>query len=111
MTEQERTLETPAASDRNLQCDAIDALEHSAHIDALPNLHDLGGYQTDDGQVVRSGLAWRSDQLMSLQDDALDACARLGIRTVYDLRTSAERDTWPDVTPANAPGGPRHACR
>jgi protein-tyrosine phosphatase len=62
----------------------------------IPNLRDVGGYETFDGRRVRTGLVFRSGQL-----DAVDstAFAGLGVRTVYDLRTHGERQAAPDRLP------------
>lgn len=53
------------------------------------------------GGRVRPGQLYRSTELDHLrgQDDDLDRFAGLGIRTVFDLRTAAERDAAPDVIP------------
>jgi protein-tyrosine phosphatase len=69
-------------------------------IGTAPNLRDLGGWPTRDGGVVRRGLVYRSAELAKLSGDDLVAFAALGIRTVYDLRTQAERTTQPDNLPA-----------
>ncbi|HTY72603.1 MAG TPA: tyrosine-protein phosphatase [Actinomycetes bacterium] len=65
----------------------------------VPNLRDVGGYRTDDGGVVRTGMVYRSTKLDQLRGDASEAFARLGIRTVYDLRSAAERRSAPDLLP------------
>src|SRR5262245_36041703 len=69
-------------------------------IATAPNLRDLGGWRTGDGAVVRHGVVYRSAELAKLHGDDLVAFAALGIRTVYDLRTSAERAIQPDHLPA-----------
>jgi protein-tyrosine phosphatase len=70
---------------------------------ALPNLRDLGGRPTRDGGRVRSGLLYRSTDLAKLDGDGAAAFARLGIRTVYDLRTKGERAANPDrLSPGTA---------
>ena len=66
----------------------------------VPNLRDIGGWPTRTGGRVRRGLLFRSTELDKLQGDDLDAFAKLGVRSVYDLRTAAERTAQPDRVPA-----------
>jgi protein-tyrosine phosphatase len=68
-------------------------------IAALPNLRDVGGHPTSDGARVRTGLLYRSTDLSRIDETDAKALARLGIRTVYDLRTTAERTGQPDRLP------------
>ena len=68
-------------------------------VPSVPNLRDLGGWPTRDGGRVRAGLLYRSVGLSGLRGDDLAAFGRLGIRTVYDLRTEAERGMQPDRVP------------
>jgi protein-tyrosine phosphatase len=68
-------------------------------IATVPNLRDLGGWPTPDGHV-RYGLLFRSGEFSNLQGDDAAAFARLGIRSVYDLRTQAERAQQPNQVPA-----------
>jgi protein-tyrosine phosphatase len=65
------------------------------------NFRDLGGYRGWDGRTVRWGQVFRSDALM-LHDDDLEDFAGLGVRTVYDLRSDAERETVPNRLPPQA---------
>ncbi len=60
------------------------------------NLRDLGGYSTTNGQVVREGCLFRSDELHALTDADLDVVATLGIRVLFDLRNQVERDLHPN---------------
>jgi len=63
----------------------------------IVNLRDLGGHRTRSGEVVRRGLAFRSADLAGLAPgEARAALAHLGIRTVYDLRTTPERKVQPE---------------
>jgi len=69
-------------------------------IPSVPNLRDIGGYPVAGGGRVRRGLLYRSVELNHLHgDDDMDAFAELGIRTVFDMRTAAERSAEPDVVP------------
>ena len=68
-------------------------------IASVANLRDLGGWRTGDGATVRHGLLFRSAELDKLADDDLGAFERLGIRTIYDLRSEDERATEPDRVP------------
>jgi protein-tyrosine phosphatase len=47
-------------------------------------------------------LLYRSNDLSKLNEDGLAALARLGIRSVYDLRTEAERAAQPERVPEGA---------
>jgi protein-tyrosine phosphatase len=62
----------------------------------LPNLRDAGGWSTTDGRRVRRGLVYRSTALDRLDESDSAVLARLGIRTVVDLRTAPEREARPD---------------
>lgn len=70
----------------------------SIPLPTLPNLRDLGGWRAADGRRVRHGVLFRSTDLGKL--DAADGqrLLDLGVATVYDFRSVAERTTEPDVT-------------
>ncbi len=76
-------------------------------IPSVPNLRDIGGYEVAGGGRVATGQLYRSVELGHLHGDDLAAMARLGIRTVFDLRTEAEREAEPDVL---LPGAERVVC-
>jgi protein-tyrosine phosphatase len=78
--------------------------DRSLHLAGATNFRDLGGYRTQDGRWVRMGVLYRSDQLDKLTDADLAKLSRLGIRTVVDLRTQAERTAGPDRVPTGATG-------
>jgi protein-tyrosine phosphatase len=62
------------------------------------NFRDLGGYAGAEGARIRWGRVFRSDAL-ALHDADLEAFAGLGIRTVYDVRSDAEREVSPNRLP------------
>ncbi|RKE20731.1 tyrosine-protein phosphatase [Streptomyces sp. TLI_171] len=76
--------------------------DRSLHLASAPNFRDLGGYRTADGRWVKLGQVYRSDDLSKLTDQDLAKLHRLGIRTVFDLRTPAEQQSAPDRLPVGA---------
>lgn len=74
----------------------------SLGIASVPNLRDLGGYQTKDGKTVASGLVYRSNQLNGISESDMKAIAALNLKVDYDLRTAEERDKRPDEVPPGA---------
>jgi len=68
-------------------------------IPGVPNLRDMGGWATPKGRV-RTGMLYRTAEFGALQGDAADSFAKLGIRSVYDLRTADERAANPNTVPA-----------
>lgn len=70
--------------------------DHSLHLASAPNLRDIGGYRTRDGEWVKVGLLYRSDGLDALTDADLATVQALGIKLVCDLRTDGERSSKPD---------------
>lgn len=71
-------------------------------IATLPNLRDVGGHPTRNGGRVRRGLLFRSTDLSRLDVAGASDLERLGLRTVFDLRSAAEREGRPDRLPAGA---------
>ncbi|MBM7788227.1 tyrosine-protein phosphatase [Tenggerimyces flavus] len=66
--------------------------ERRLRFDLAWNVRDLGGYTGAEGRTVKWGRLIRADSLSRLQEPDLDRLRALGIRTVVDLRTSAEID-------------------
>jgi protein tyrosine/serine phosphatase len=60
--------------------------------EACFNFRDIGGYETIDGRRVRWGAVFRADGLHRLTSTDVDAAMGLGLRTVIDLRSTAELD-------------------
>lgn len=83
---------------------AVEAVsaDRSLHLTGAPNARDVGGYRTSDGRTVRTGIAFRTDQLTNLTPADVAELGRLGVREVDDLRTVYERALAPDRLPAGA---------
>jgi len=56
------------------------------------NFRDLGGLPAAGCGTTRSGVMFRSDALHHLEPSAVDQLLRMGVRTVIDLRSTAEID-------------------
>ncbi|QAY71487.1 tyrosine-protein phosphatase [Xylanimonas protaetiae] len=65
------------------------------------NARDIGGYRTQDGRWVKTGVVYRTNQLTLSAADAAFV-GTLGITADYDLRTTGEVAAAPDVVPAGA---------
>jgi len=76
--------------------------DRSLHLAGAPNFRDAGGYRTSDGAWVKMGVVYRSGDISKLSAADLAELRRLGIHTVYDLRTDAEIAAAPDQVPAGA---------
>ena len=57
------------------------------------NFRDLGGDVTKDGNTLRTGLLFRSDDLWRLSDSDVLRLRELGIKCVVDLRSESEVST------------------
>lgn len=64
------------------------------------NFRDYGGYGLVGGGRLKRGLLWRSGQHASATDEDLDKVAAVGLASVFDLRTSRERELYPCRRPA-----------
>jgi len=61
-------------------------------LEGAHNFRDLGGLPTRDGARTRTGVMFRSDALHNLARTDVERFAALGVRTVVDLRSTAELD-------------------
>ncbi|MGB7341875.1 MAG: tyrosine-protein phosphatase [Phototrophicaceae bacterium] len=66
---------------------------------SAPNFRDIGGYQTQSGQVVRWNRVYRSSALDRLSPKDQVKLTQLGIQTVCDVRTQEEHFADPDNLP------------
>lgn len=69
--------------------------ERRLYLQGPQNLRDLGGYMTTDGRMVRWGCLYRSDQLAQLTKQDKIYLKKLGLKMIYDLRTSLEYRKYP----------------
>ncbi len=71
-------------------------------ISAAPNFRDVGGYVTADGLTVARGLVYRSGVFYPMSPEAMKQLEPVGLKNVYDLRTTAEIQSKPDQIPPGA---------
>lgn len=62
---------------------------------AATNLRDQGGYPTEDGRRIRTGLLYRGGHMSELDDDGLGIYRSLGLSTIVDLRRNDEVEHRP----------------
>ncbi len=63
------------------------------------NTRDAGGYVTESGQTVRTGIFYRSGHFSRLTDADLETLEVLGIQTVVDLREPRRAASYPNRLP------------
>ena len=64
-------------------------------LEGVHNFRDCGGYAVSGGGRLQRGVLWRSGQHHGATDPDLREIAGLGLGSVFDLRTSKERETHP----------------
>lgn len=69
--------------------------ELSTHFDGLYNFRDIGGFKTLDGNIMKKGVLFRSDELSRLSQKDIETFNLLNIKTIYDLRTRTEQKSKP----------------
>jgi len=77
--------------------------ERKLPLEGTDNFRDIGGYETEDGRVVRWGLLYRSNDLADLTANDLRYLTRLHIKMVCDFRSDVERTRAPDRTLEGTP--------
>ena len=77
-----------------LGCDVLAARltlnERRIQLQGQDNFRDLGGYTSDDGRRLKTGVFYRSGALNALSDSDLTLLTKLGIKTVIELRSARE---------------------
>ena len=66
-------------------------------IPGIPNMRDLGGYETKDDGTIQMGRFIRSTALADIGMDAVSELKALNIDCVIDLRSKMERKRAPDI--------------
>lgn len=74
-------------------------IERYKSLEGTFNFRDIGGFAAEDGRRVKMGQLFRSDALYKLSDRDLDVLKSMGIRTVVDFRSKAERMVHPNRLP------------
>lgn len=65
----------------------------------IPNFRDLGGYTTNNGKQVKWGALYRTGTLTNASNADLKGLKALGLKTLIDLRSTAEKKEEPDRLP------------
>jgi len=60
------------------------------------NVRDMGGYETENGKLVKWGLIYRGDQLSKLDTEDVAMLERIGITSIVDYRSQHERSLNPN---------------
>lgn len=66
------------------------------------NFRDLGGYKTQDGNYVKWGKVFRSDDLHKLTEADIAYLDAIPIRSIVDFRSAQEIENAPDCYPETA---------
>jgi protein-tyrosine phosphatase len=74
----------------------VDAVQ----LEGARNFRDVGGYATEDGRTVRTGVVYRSNKISNLTDADLQRLTALNVTLDVDLRNVKERLDEPDRLPA-----------
>jgi protein-tyrosine phosphatase len=85
---------------------ALPAEQRDAHrllnFEGIANFRDLGGYTTADGRQVKWGVLYRTATLAHSSNADLQGIDRLGLTTLVDFRSAAEKEAEPNRLPTPA---------
>jgi protein-tyrosine phosphatase len=68
-------------------------------LEGTHNTRDLGGYETQDGRVIKKGFLFRSDGLGKLTPEDCKKLSNLGIKRIVDFRSEVEKIKQPNIIP------------
>ena len=77
--------------------DKISVAERGLQIAGVINARDLGGYKTTDGKHVKWGVLFRTAELANVTSSGAAYIKNLGVKTIIDLRTTADINKSPEV--------------
>jgi Protein tyrosine/serine phosphatase len=76
----------------------IKVATRNINIPGIQNFRDLGGYESaDTGKSLRWGMIYRSAQIDSIPPCSRQELKNMGIRTIIDLRSESERQSYPQL--------------
>lgn len=67
--------------------------------DKVCNFRDMGGFKTEDGRTMKTGILFRSDELSKLSFSDQKILRKLSLKLICDLRTPGERKRKIDNIP------------
>ena len=70
-------------------------------IKSIENFRDIGGYETEEGKMVKWGYFYRCGSLHNVSGRDQEYLESMGIRTLFDLRSKLEVNSNKDIVLAN----------
>ncbi|MGN8648038.1 tyrosine-protein phosphatase [Gracilibacillus sp. HCP3S3_G5_1] len=65
-------------------------------LEGAVNFRDMGGMKAADGRVIKEGILFRSADLFELTNNDVQLIETLGLKTIFDYRTTYEANKRPD---------------